>query len=270
MTDPGGTTYVENTIIGSWLTRTVATAIALPLADRTTSTAKIRAPRSRTTSAHNIDQDGSCDLTGATDFPNQDPDLAPIFDNGGGAQTEALLPAARPSAIPPARAARRWMPAGPPAPITAIATSARSRPCSHGRPRPSRSDRRTSRTRPLDLSATINLDGEAGGFHFVYGTAPGEFTRLARGRRGRGLVDTPETETLSGLNPGTTYYYDAVADNATASTLAPNVEQFTTEAGPPMHLERQRRLGHRHDRDDRLHGRPRGLRHALLRRVRAR
>ena len=46
--------------------------------------------------------------------------------------------------------------------------------------------------------------------------------------------DSPETETLSNLNPGTTYYYLASADNATASTTASNVDQFTTPPGPPV------------------------------------
>ena len=86
-----------------------------------------------------------------------------------------------------------------------------------------------------DLSATINLDGEAGGFHFVYGTSPGQLTSSSP-VAAAGVVssDTQETETLSNLNPGTTYYYDAVADNATASTTAPNPGSFTTDAGPPV------------------------------------
>ena len=71
-----------------------------------------------------------------------------------------------------------------------------------------------------DLSATINLHGEAGGFHFVYGTSQDELTSSSPvdGRRRRFEPTRRETETLSDLNPDTTYYYEAAADNATTST----------------------------------------------------
>ncbi|MDX6663933.1 MAG: hypothetical protein QOG68_139 [Solirubrobacteraceae bacterium] len=40
---------------------------------------------------HNLDTDGSCSLTTATDLPKRDPMLAPLADNGGPTETLALL-----------------------------------------------------------------------------------------------------------------------------------------------------------------------------------
>ena len=68
----------------------------------------------------------------------------------------------------------------------------------------------------------------------MYGTSPGELTQSTpEAAAGVVSMNGPESETVTGLNPGTTYYYDAAADNATASTLASNVEQFTTQADAP-------------------------------------
>ena len=104
------------------------------------------------------------------------------------------------------------------------------------------------------LESTINLDGEAGGFQFAYGTSPGELTQSTpEAAAGVVSMNGPESETVTGLNPGTTYYYDATADNATASTLASNVEQFTTQAdAPSISTSASTRSPTR--RDDRLHG----------------
>jgi CSLREA domain-containing protein len=41
---------------------------------------------------HNLDGDGSCFLTAAGDLPARDPLLAPLADNGGPTETQALLP----------------------------------------------------------------------------------------------------------------------------------------------------------------------------------
>lgn len=40
---------------------------------------------------HNLDSDGSCFLTAVGDLPERDPMLAPLADNGGPTQTQALL-----------------------------------------------------------------------------------------------------------------------------------------------------------------------------------
>jgi CSLREA domain-containing protein len=45
-----------------------------------------------TSKGHNLDSDGSCNLTAAGDLSNTSPLLGPLADNGGPTQTHALLP----------------------------------------------------------------------------------------------------------------------------------------------------------------------------------
>ena len=45
-----------------------------------------------TSLGHNLDSDGTCDLTATGDLPNIDPFLGPLQDNGGLTETHALLP----------------------------------------------------------------------------------------------------------------------------------------------------------------------------------
>ena len=45
-----------------------------------------------TSLGHNLDSDGTCNLTDPTDLPNTDPLLGPLQDNGGPTLTHALLP----------------------------------------------------------------------------------------------------------------------------------------------------------------------------------
>lgn len=45
-----------------------------------------------TSLGHNLDSDGTCNLTDPTDLPNTDPLLGPLQDNGGSTFTHALLP----------------------------------------------------------------------------------------------------------------------------------------------------------------------------------
>ncbi len=54
-----------------------------------------------TSLGHNLDSDGTCNLTEPTDLPNTDPDLGPLQDNGGPTKTHSL-PAGSPAidAIP--------------------------------------------------------------------------------------------------------------------------------------------------------------------------
>ena len=47
---------------------------------------------SATSLGHNLDSDGTCNLTDPTDLPKTDPLLGPLQDNGGPTHTHALLP----------------------------------------------------------------------------------------------------------------------------------------------------------------------------------
>ncbi len=233
LTDQGASTTVENTIIGAGFSDGVDFACIAPghsddINDRTTANAVT------TDGGDNIDQDGHCDLSGPGDVSGQDPMLVPIADNGGPTLTQALL-AGSPALGDPATSN-----------CPAVDQRGDSRPdgkCDtgafeailHGPPDATTGDATNITDSSADLAATINLDGEAGGFHFVYGTSPTALTSTSP-VAAAGVVssDTPETETLSYLSPGTTYYYEAAADNSTASTTASNIEQFTTDAGPPV------------------------------------
>ena len=164
---------------------------------------------------------------------NQDPKLVPIADNGGPTRTEAVL-AGSPalgdpgtSNCPPVTSAALL--ARP-----ASATSARSKRSCPGRPTASTGDATNITDTSADLDATINLHGEAGGFHFLYGTTndPADWTASPEAAAGVRLVDTPETETLANLTPGTTYYYEAAADNATASDAARELRAVHDGARP--------------------------------------
>jgi hypothetical protein len=228
-TDTSATTTAENTIFGA------GNGPACERAGREDDTNDgTTGPAITSDGGNNIDQDTSCALTAASDLSNADPGLLPIADNGGSTLTEALI------AGSPAL--------GDPASSNCPAQDQRGveRPdgsCDIGAfeatlvgpPTATTGDATNITETSADLPATINLDGEAGGFHFIYGTSPSALTSSSP-ETAAGVVssDTPETETLSNLSPGTTYYYDAAADNATASTSAPNVEQFTTASGPPI------------------------------------
>ncbi len=84
------------------------------------------------------------------------------------------------------------------------------------------------------LSATVNLAGEAGALHFKWGTSPTALTESSD-VTATGVVGSPTQKSvlLYVPSPGTTYYYQAVADNATGSALG-DVQQFTSGPAPPV------------------------------------
>ena len=180
-TDTSATTTAENTIFGT------EGRPACEPAGREDETNDGRTGTAITSDGgNNIDQDSSCALTASSDFSNANPGLLPIADNGGPTLTEALI-AGSPALGDPASSncpaqdqrgvdrpdgscdigAFEATLVGPPTAITGDATNITE----------------TS----ADLAATINLDGEAGGYHFLYGTTQrsGGLHHLLRGRRGR-------------------------------------------------------------------------------------
>ena len=233
LTDQGASTTVQNTILGAGFSdgvdyACIASGNTDEVNDRTTANAIT------TDGGRNIDQDGHCGLAGPTDVSGHDPMLAPIYDNGGSTLTEALLagsPALDDPAITncPSTDQRGQQRHGGSCDIGAFEAVL------NGPPTASTGGATNVTDSSADLSATINLQGEAGGYHFLYGTTndPAGFTASPEAAAGVPEGDTPETQTLSDLSPATTYYYEAVADNATASTTASSVEQFTTAPGPP-------------------------------------
>ena len=231
-TDNGRTTTVASTIIGAGFSDGVD--FACVAAGKGNDAGSTTSAAITNDLGNNIDEDGSCNLTKSTDFSDVDADLAPIAGNGGPTRTQALL---------------HGSPAIGDANTTGCPTTDQrgtSRPSTGcdigafqavllGPPTASTGDAENITDTSADLSATINLHGEAGGFHFLYGTSPDALSN-STDVAAAGVVssDTSETETLSGLTPDTAYYYLAAADNATSSTAGTNVQSFKTLPGPPV------------------------------------
>ena len=232
MTDQGASTTVENTIIADGFSEGDGDCIASGRPDE--ANGGTSGPAITNDLRHNIDQDSSCSLDGTGDSSNVDPKLAPIADNTGPTRTQALL-AGSPALGDPSNSDCPAIDQRGVNRLDGSCDIGAFEAVLHGPPTASTGDAASVTDSSADLSATINLDGEAGGFHFVYGTSASALISSSP-EAAAGVVSstTPEAETLSNLSPDTTYYYEAVADNATASTTAPNVEQFTTAPGPPL------------------------------------
>ena len=223
-------------------------------------------PRSRRTSAGNLDQDNSCGLTvGHGDKPGVDPRLASIADNTGPTRTEALVFGS------PALGGAN----GQFCPLTDQRGHDRANPCDIGafeaditgqEPSATTDAARNVGQDQADLVADVNFGGEAGGVHFLWGTSPDCLgpIRPARPARASSPRIRQVAQTLPSLSPGTTYYFQAVADNA-SGTATGGLLSFTTAAGAAGHRRRERRTRHRHDRHDPLHDQPTGLSHNLRR-----
>jgi len=82
------------------------------------------------------------------------------------------------------------------------------------------------------LNATINPKGSPTTFHFDYGTSPGNYTESTSDQSaGSGNSPVNVSRSISGLDPGTTYYYRVVATNS-AGTTNGNELSFGTLAPP--------------------------------------
>jgi len=231
-TDVGATTTVENTILGSgFADNSDYDCVAEGKGnDAGTTTAKAITDDL----GHNIDQDGVCGLDAAGDRSGVDPKLVPPAENGGFVSTQALLhgsPAlegANPEGCPLADARGVSRPQGGVCDVGAFEAELVGAPSAKTEP----ADEINSEQE--ELAASIRLDGEAGGFHFLWGTSPEELVNETP-EAPAGVVSGEDFEIydLGGLSPETTYYYKAVADNASGSTPAENVLSFTTPTGPP-------------------------------------
>ena len=228
-----GTTSVANTIIGAGFAD--GSDFACVAAGKSNDAGSTTSTAITNDLGSNIDEDGSCNLTKSTDFSDVDAHLAPIADNGGPTRTQALLHGS--PAIGDANTT------GCP-PTDQRGTSRPSTGCDIGAfeavmlgpPTASTGDFSELTDTSVTLSSTINLHGEAGGFHFIYSTNPDLSDATSSPVAAAGVidVDTGESEPIDGLTPDTTYYYLAVADNATTSTTASQIESFKTLPGPPV------------------------------------
>ena len=234
-TDQGAETIVGSTIIGAGFADGTDFA-CLPSGRWTDQLNDVPVGQAITNDdGNNLDEDGHCGFNGNEDIANEDARLASIADNGGPTRTQALL--AGSPAIGNANELecpatdQRDITRDGPCDIGAFNTQPTSAP---GVPTTIEAGNITDSS--ADLHGTINLSGDAGGFHFVWGMSQDDLLN-STSVQGAGVVssDTFETQTLGGLNPGTQYFYKIVADNSTGSTpdTASNIQSFTTQADPP-------------------------------------
>jgi hypothetical protein len=84
------------------------------------------------------------------------------------------------------------------------------------------------------LNGTINPWGHATTYQFDYGTSPSNLssTTTVSGAGSTPAVE-PEAATVTGLTPGTTYYFELVGTYGGGSTVDGGVQTFTTTGTPP-------------------------------------
>ena len=228
LTDQGATTNVANTIIANGFSDGDGDCVAsgLPSGNGTTSNAITNDQRRESRSGQQLRARGPTAMCRALD-----PKLASLVDNGGATSTEALL--AGSGALAAANEAN--------CPATDQRGFDRANPCDIGAFEAVFVDQPSVTTQPADnvqqtqadLHADVNFSGEAGAYRLKWGTAPDALNNTT-GEIGGGVsrASTPESTTINNLSPGVTYYFQAIADNATG-TASGEVLQFTTQAGPP-------------------------------------
>lgn len=232
-TDQGATTIVTNTIIGAGFSDGSDFACLPSGRWHDSLTGAPVGPAITNDDGNNLDEDGHCGFSGNGDIIGADAHLASIADNGGPTRTQALLggsPAignGNPAHCLPND--QRDINRDGLCDIGAFQTHTTSAPAT-----PSTSEAGSITDSSGDLHGTINLSGDAGGFHFIWGTDSSDLSN-STSVQGVGVVsdDTLVDQTLGGLNPGTEYFYKIVADNSTGSATADNVQSFTTQADPP-------------------------------------
>jgi plastocyanin len=81
------------------------------------------------------------------------------------------------------------------------------------------------------LDGTVNPSGQAATYFFEYGTSTAYGQHTGETPAGEGTTAEPESATVSGLSPATTYHFRIVAKNPTGTTLGTD-HTFQTD-GPP-------------------------------------
>jgi hypothetical protein len=82
------------------------------------------------------------------------------------------------------------------------------------------------------LTATVNPNGSATSDHFAYGPTTALGTTTATQTAGAGTKARGISVTVKGLQSGTTYFYDVVAENA-VGTVTTRTVRFKTTGPPP-------------------------------------
>ena len=180
---------------------------------------------------NNIDQDGSCSLTKSTATSRTSIRSSPR------SRTTAVRRSRRRCSTEARRSVTRTRSDCPPAD-----QRGNSRPRREVRHRRVRGGRCSGRPRrppatptnitdsSADLSATINLHGEAGGFHFVYGTSPGDLSN-STDVAAAGVISSDTARDRDALGPDPRH--DVLLPGRGATTRPPRPSGATSSRSRP-------------------------------------
>ncbi len=93
------------------------------------------------------------------------------------------------------------------------------------------------------ISASVDPQGQATTYAFEYGTSTKYSVQTTPQSAGAGTQAAPVSTTLTGLQPGTTYHYRAIATNAGGTTTGPDATFTTTGIAPPEPTPAQPQTG---------------------------
>jgi CSLREA domain-containing protein len=177
----------------------------------------------------NLAADASCGLTATSSHANALLRLAPIADNGGRTQTMALLWGNQAidagSGCPPddQRAVQRQGTCD----VGAFEAELNGVPAITTLAPPTQIE-----AYQATVAAQLDLIGEAGALRIDLGTSPNDLSLYTMIGVGRIAAPTQRSVELPGLSPDTTYYYQAIAFNATGAAVG-ETRSFTTGPAPP-------------------------------------
>jgi hypothetical protein len=80
------------------------------------------------------------------------------------------------------------------------------------------------------LNGTVNPKGNNTHYYFQYGTTTSYGSSTPEGDAGSGLSSVPESASITGLEPGTTYHYRFVASSSAGTSYGADRTFFTTPA----------------------------------------
>ena len=223
-TDSGASTTVENTIIAQGGRGDCVPANSQDGVDDGTTVAAVTVD-----AGNNIDQNGDCHLDGPGDQVG-DPGLAPLADNGGPTKTDALL------VDSPAIDAGN----GDGCPQTDQRGESRASECDIGAyaaqflgdPSATTNEAQVNGPDDATLSATVDTAGEGGAYAFEWGTTPDLGNETPLLAAGIASGETVQAD-LPDLAPAQTYYFSAVAENASGRSQDERILSFTTSAAAP-------------------------------------
>jgi hypothetical protein len=226
-TDAGADTTVENTIIGASPVQDGTNGSCVS-PGQTTFANTTTGPAVTNDLGHNISEDTTCPLALPSDHAFADARLAPLHDNGGFTLTAAPLsgsPAIGNGSTACAPLDQRGVARQGTCEIGAIEA------VQNGAPGTAYTYWSDVAANGATLNAFTDLEGEAGQVYFKWGINPAALINETPplGAFNRETVSLP----LYGLDPGQTYYFQAISQNASGSEPG-SVANFTTPSGAPQ------------------------------------